>query len=68
VAVSFGAACSTGTTEPSHVLTALALPRDVALTAVRFGIGRWTTGEEIDYTVGKIARVVAGLRPSPAPA
>jgi cysteine desulfurase len=67
IAVSFGAACATGTTSPSHVLTALGLPTDLAMSSVRFGLGRWTTAEEIDYTVEKMARVVTGLRgPTPA--
>ncbi len=62
IAVSFGAACSTGTSEPSHVLTALGLPREVALSSVRFGLGRWTTKEEIDYTIDKMTRVVSESR------
>jgi cysteine desulfurase len=62
IAVSFGAACSTGTTEPSHVLAALGTPRHLALASVRFGLGRWTTAEEIDYAVEKMSQVVTGLR------
>jgi cysteine desulfurase len=58
VAVSFGAACSTGSSSASHVLTALHTPTDVAVTSVRFGLGRWTTAEEIDYAADKISRVV----------
>ncbi len=61
VAVSFGAACSTGSSEPSHVLTALGLPADLAMSSVRFGLGRWTTAEEIDYTVQRIAQIVGSL-------
>jgi cysteine desulfurase len=58
VAVSFGAACSTGVSAPSHVLAALQVPADLAMTSVRFGLGRWTTAEEIDYAAEKVARVV----------
>lgn len=62
VAVSSGSACSTGKSEPSHVLTALGLDRDLALASVRFGLGRWTTEEEIDYAADKVASVVERLR------
>ena len=60
VAVSSGAACTKA--EPSHVLTALGLPRDRALASLRFGVGRSTTAEEIDYAVTKVADVVSRLR------
>jgi cysteine desulfurase len=62
LAVSFGAACSTGTSTPSHVLAALGTPVDLALASVRFGLGRWTTDEEIEFAVDKVARVVDNLR------
>lgn len=64
LAVSFGAACSTGTTEPSHVLAALGTPRDLTLASVRFGLGRWTTAEEIDYAINRMAVIVGGLAPA----
>ena len=60
VAVSSGAACTQA--EPSHVLLALGLAKDRALSSLRFGIGRSTTGEEIDYAVTKVAAVVERLR------
>ena len=60
VAVSSGAACTQA--EPSHVLLALGLAKDQALSSLRFGIGRSTTGEEIDYAVTKVAAVVERLR------
>lgn len=47
-AVSGGSACSTGSLEPSHVLTALGVPRDDALCSLRVSMGRYTTREEID--------------------
>ena len=60
VAVSSGAACTQA--EPSHVLLALGLAKDRALSSLRFGIGRSTTSEEIDYAVTKVAAVVERLR------
>ena len=60
IAVSSGAACTQA--EPSHVLTALGLSQDAALASLRFGLGRSTTAEEIDYAVTKVASVVERLR------
>jgi cysteine desulfurase len=60
VAVSSGAACTQA--EPSHVLMALGLTRDRALASLRFGIGRGTTEDEIDYAAAKVADVVLRLR------
>jgi cysteine desulfurase len=62
IAVSAGAACGTGKSAPSRVLTALGLAPDLALASLRFGLGRWTTREEIDYAAGKIVSIVARLR------
>jgi cysteine desulfurase len=62
VAVSFGSACSTGRSEPSHVLKALGMPDDLAMASIRFGLGRWTTAEEVDYAAAKVAGVVEGQR------
>jgi cysteine desulfurase len=60
IAVSSGAACTQA--EPSHVLVALGLRTDTALASLRFGLGRSTTSEEIDYAVTKVASVVERLR------
>ena len=60
IAVSSGAACTQA--EPSHVLMALGLSKDRALASLRFGIGRSTTAEEIDYAAAKVAAVVSRLR------
>ncbi len=60
IAVSSGAACTAS--EPSHVLVALGLSNDRALASLRFGIGRTTTKDEVDYAAGKVADVVARLR------
>ena len=48
--------------EPSHVLMALGLSKDRALASLRFGIGRTTTSDEVDYAASKVADVVARLR------
>ena len=60
VAVSSGAACTAA--EPSHVLLAMGLPKDLALASLRFGIGRWTTETEIDEAAALVSASVAQLR------
>jgi cysteine desulfurase len=60
VAVSSGAACTQA--EPSHVLMALGMKTDQALASLRFGIGRSTTSDDVDYAVRKVSDVVARLR------
>jgi cysteine desulfurase len=60
IAVSSGAACTQA--EPSHVLLALGMKTDQALASLRFGIGRSTTAEEVDYAAEKVASVVGRLR------
>jgi cysteine desulfurase len=60
IAVSSGAACTQA--EPSHVLMALGLSKDRALASLRFGIGRDTSADEIDYAANKVSDVVARLR------
>jgi len=58
IAVSSGSACSTGLQEPSHVLRALGLPDQDVRATLRFGLGRFTTAEEITYAVGRIAETI----------
>jgi len=60
IAVSSGAACTAA--EPSHVLVALGLSKDRALASLRFGLGRTTTQDEVDYATAKVNEVVARLR------
>jgi cysteine desulfurase len=62
VAVSTGAACSSGSVEPSHVLLAAGLSPDEARSSLRFSLGRPTTSEEIDQAIDVIPAVVERLR------
>jgi cysteine desulfurase len=62
VALSTGSACTSATIEPSHVLRALGTGDGVAHSSVRFGLGRFTTEEEIDYAAARIAESVRKLR------
>jgi len=62
VAVSSGSACTSANVEPSYVLKALGLDDDLAHASLRFGLGRFTTAEEVDYVVAEVARTVARLR------
>ena len=62
VACSTGAACSSGSVEPSHVLTAIGCSFDQARSSIRFSLGRFTTPEDIDYTLEVLPGVVEQLR------
>jgi cysteine desulfurase len=62
VAVSSGSACTSASLEPSYVLKALGAGDDLAHSSIRFGLGRWTTEEEVDYVVEKLTKVVRRLR------
>jgi len=71
IGVSSGAACSSGSPEPSHVLAAMGLPRERVDGSIRFSLGRGTTPEEIDRVVEvlppiveRMRRVNAGLTPA----
>jgi cysteine desulfurase len=62
VAVSSGSACTSASLEPSYVLKALGAGDDLAHSSIRFGLGRWTTQEEVDYVADKLINVVTRLR------
>jgi cysteine desulfurase len=62
VAVSSGSACTSASLRPSHVLKALGVPDELAHASIRFGLGRWNTEEEVDYTVAAVAAAVRRLR------
>jgi len=62
VAVSSGSACTSASLEPSYVLRALGRSDELAHSSIRFTVGRFTTEEEIDYTVDLVQRKIAKLR------
>jgi cysteine desulfurase len=62
VAVSSGSACTSADPEPSHVLRALGVSEDLTRASLRFGLGRFNTADEIDYTVEAVADSVRRLR------
>ncbi len=62
VAVSSGSACSTGAVEPSHVLVAMGVPRELALGTVRFSFGRESTSEDVERAAEVVPVVVAKVR------
>ena len=62
VAVSSGSACTSASLEPSYVLRALGVGDELAHSSIRFGIGRFTTEEEVDYVADLVVREVNRLR------
>ncbi|MGQ0667627.1 MAG: IscS subfamily cysteine desulfurase [Nitrospiraceae bacterium] len=62
IALSSGSACTSATLEPSYVLRALGVGVELAHSSIRFGLGRFNTDEEIDYTIKKVIEIVTKLR------
>ena len=62
IALSSGSACTSASLEPSYVLKALGLGDDLAHSSLRFGLGRFTTDEQIDFTIDAIKNTVLKLR------
>ena len=62
LAVSTGAACSSGAIEPSHVLTAMGLPPEIARASLRFSLGKQNTLEDVDFALALVPQTVARLR------
>jgi cysteine desulfurase len=62
VAVSSGSACTSASLEPSHVLRAMDVGDELAHSSIRFGIGRFTTREEVDFACDQVIEAVKRLR------
>jgi cysteine desulfurase len=62
IALSSGSACTSGIPEPSYVLQALGVSEEIANTPLRFGLGRFTTDEEIDFCLNRVVEAVKQLR------
>jgi cysteine desulfurase len=62
LAVSSGSACTSASLEPSYVLKSIGVGEDLAHTSIRFGLGRFTTEEEIDFALKKVVSTVKKLR------
>jgi cysteine desulfurase len=62
LAVSTGAACSSGAIEPSHVLTAMGLPPEIARASLRFSLGKQSTADDIQFALDLVPQTVARLR------
>lgn len=62
ICASSGAACASGSLEPSHVLTAMGLPEELARGSLRLSLGDDTTEEDVDYIIEKVAAAAARIR------
>jgi cysteine desulfurase len=62
IGVSSGSACTSGSTDPSHVLLAMGIPPEIAQSSVRFSFGRGNTPEDVDHAVAAVKEVVERLR------
>jgi len=62
IAAATGSACTSGTLEPSHVLSAMGVPPALAQGSIRFSLGRENTADQIDYTAEKLVPIIKRLR------
>ena len=62
IAVSSGSACSSDSLQPSHVLLAMGIPAEFAHGTLRFSLSKYTTKEEIDYTIESLVEIIGKLR------
>jgi len=62
IGASSGSACTSGSLEPSHVLLALGLPHEIAHGSLRFSLGKYNTGEDVDKVIGVLPGIVEKLR------
>ncbi|MCS7074845.1 MAG: aminotransferase class V-fold PLP-dependent enzyme, partial [Bacteroidia bacterium] len=62
IAVSSGSACTSASLEPSYVLKSLGLDDELAHSSLRFGLGRFTTQEEVEFAIQQVKRAVNQLR------
>ena len=62
IACSSGSACSTGAIEPSHVLTAMGVPRELGIAALRSSFGKDNTAEDVDAVIGALPKIVEKVR------
>jgi len=62
IAVATGSACTSASLDPSHVLMAMDIPEDLAKSSIRFSLGKFTTAEEIDFTIEKVKAGTTQLR------
>lgn len=65
IMASGGSACTSGSLDPSHVLMALGLPREVANGSIRLSLGRFNTRDDVDYVVETLPGIIERLRKSP---
>jgi cysteine desulfurase len=66
LAVSSGSACNSATLAPSYVLRTIGVPDELALSAIRFSIGRFTHEKDIEFAITKVTETVTRLRRAPA--
>jgi cysteine desulfurase len=62
IAVSSGSACTSASVLPSHVLKAMGINDDLAYSSIRFSLGKYTTEEEIDFTINHVVEVIEKMR------